>query len=88
MTRTEAKEALQAYTMEASALASRIGIEADEFTLHESVYWFCARNYEGQGCDLYAILCVSEYKPGPFVTFEKLPEETRDIVEALESGDV
>lgn len=84
MTRTEAMEALQAYTTEASALARRLGIEADEFTLHESVYWFCRRNYEGQGCDLYAILCASAYKPGPFVTFAKLPEDVRGIVEAME----
>lgn len=88
MTRTEATEALQAYITEASALARRLGIEADEFTLNEAVWWYACRNHIGQGSTLYAITCVSDYRPGPFVTFEKLSEETRDIVTTMESGDV
>lgn len=84
MTRTEAKETLQGYLEKAAGIARRLGIEADEFTLHESVYWFSSRNYVGQGSDLYAVLSVSEYQPGPFVTFEKLTEDVRDIVEAME----
>lgn len=43
---------------------SKFGDDVDDFEMHCAIYWYASAFYDGQGSELYAVLCCSPYGPG------------------------
>lgn len=41
--------------------------EADAFDVEAAIYWFASDYHGGQSSNLYSVLSMSEYKPGPMM---------------------
>jgi hypothetical protein len=55
--------------------------EADfRFDVEEAIYWFANDWHGGQNSNLYSVLCVSPYRPGPCAT----GPERDDMYDSLE----
>ena len=57
--------------------------EVSEFDLECAIYWFAHHNYDGQGSDLYRLMCDSPYRPGAFEAQPDLDSIAGEMYEAL-----
>lgn len=51
-----------------ACVANFAGEEGFDFDVEVAIYWFASRYHGGQGSDLYSVLSMSDYTPGPLET--------------------
>lgn len=47
------------------AVAGQQGMEGTDPDIEAAIYWYASDYHSGQSSDLYEILCLSPYSPGP-----------------------
>ena len=58
---------------EMQAVLRAVGIY-DCWAGEEAIYWFATDYHSGRGSNLYNVLCMSPYEPGPITRGPETPE--------------